>query len=401
MSDNSSINQLLDLLIDALEERKAERALNGSAPPVASIEPAAWQSENDPEPTVELVEPEPVEPSEPETPMAVRLPMKWKPFRQVGVQLADQLEPKHIQRLSNSKPAMRQLTPLMLSVMPADTLAALPDWYLRGLDEETFALVEERMLEVPQLVEMQETVPDTELATTSPHAGQIELPSAQPQESAESTPRQPAKSDTVQFTEPLPDETADAQPVPEAAPIIEPIRVAIPDNMPRTIVRMFASLILFIIIANLNIGMPGLERFVGNNDGVERIRIARDGTLLQGFGNAVYVIEDNKRRWITTSEAFEFYDYRWGNVRRVQESFLQQFEEGEPIYLLMKCPGAPHIYALGYENNRRVRKWIRDIETFTAEGFTWNMVSEDHCAQLIRTVDGTTIPPGETDIPRP
>jgi hypothetical protein len=57
--------------------------------------------------------------------------------------------------------------------------------------------------------------------------------------------------------------------------------------------------------------------------------------------------------------------------------------------VLLKCEGSPHVYLLeGAE-----RRWVKDIPTFTAEGFTWDMVQEVSCGELEAIPAGPSIPP--------
>lgn len=173
------------------------------------------------------------------------------------------------------------------------------------------------------------------------------------------------------------------------------------DNMPRTMVRLFVALLIVIAFANLQLfDLTRLNAaFASGNTGETTVRFARDGMLLQGDGLKVYLMENNKRRWITTSEAFDAFGYRWGAVRRVEESYLQQFDEGEPIYLAMKCPDSLHVFAIGVlESGQRTRRWISDIETFQAMGFVWAEIDESRCNFLRRLPNGEPFP---ADVDRP
>jgi hypothetical protein len=56
--------------------------------------------------------------------------------------------------------------------------------------------------------------------------------------------------------------------------------------------------------------------------------------------------------------------------------------------VLLKCEGSPHVYLLeGGE-----KRWVKDIPTFTAEGFTWDMVRSVPCADLDAVPVGAPIP---------
>ena len=125
--------------------------------------------------------------------------------------------------------------------------------------------------------------------------------------------------------------------------------------------------------------------------------IIRDGLVLKGEGEKIYVLEDNKKRWITTLDAFEYYGYRWQQVRVVDEPFLDQFEDGPPIYLLLKCNNSPHVYAL--EDGEK--RWIKDIPTFVANEFVWEDIQFVSCGHLRNLPDGVPIPPDAGEPPQP
>ncbi len=177
------------------------------------------------------------------------------------------------------------------------------------------------------------------------------------------------------------------------------------DNMPRTMVRLFIALVAFVAIANLQLfDITSLNTlFASGNGGTTTVRFARDGMLLQGDGLKVYLMENNQRRWITTSEAFNAFGYRWGAVRHVNDSYLEQFVEGEPIYLALKCPDSPHVFALDVVGStRRVRRWISDIDTFRAMGFVWEEIDENRCNFLRGLPNGDPFPADtERQIPNP
>lgn len=87
----------------------------------------------------------------------------------------------------------------------------------------------------------------------------------------------------------------------------------------------------------------------------------------------VYVLEDNHKRWISSLDAFAHFGYRWTQVHQVSDDFVARFPDGRPLHVLLKCPERPHIYVL--END--AKHWIKDIATFTAEGYVWEDVAID------------------------
>jgi hypothetical protein len=165
--------------------------------------------------------------------------------------------------------------------------------------------------------------------------------------------------------------------------------------MQRMLRRLALALGLLVILINIPFNRHGtsLARAMPDAEAL----VIRDGLLLKGSGPEVYVLEDNKRRWITTLDAFTYYGYRWEQVHEVDDAFLASFEEGTPIHLLLKCGTSPHIYAL----EDGAKRWIKDIPTFEAQGFTWEMIRPLGCQQLREIPDGPPIPEDAGPPPQP
>jgi hypothetical protein len=125
--------------------------------------------------------------------------------------------------------------------------------------------------------------------------------------------------------------------------------------------------------------------------------VIRDGLVLKGSGDEIYMLQDNKLRWISSMDAFEHLKLTWKDVHVVEDEYLEQFEMGHPIHLILKCEGSPHIYAL--ENGKK--RWIKDIDTFTAEGYVWDDVQFVTCPYLRNLPDGPSIPEDAGPPPQP
>ncbi len=165
---------------------------------------------------------------------------------------------------------------------------------------------------------------------------------------------------------------------------------AVTDNqsvqLERTLGRIIFLLIILVAVINIPFNRSGknLARAMPDSSAL----VIRDGLLLKGSGSKVYVLEDNQRRWISSLDAFQRFGYHWQQVHEVEDAFLQQFEEGRPIHLLLKCPTSPHVFAL--ENG--AKRWIKDIPTFDAQGYVWEDVQITNCDELNRLPDGLPIP---------
>ncbi len=216
-------------------------------------------------------------------------------------------------------------------------------------------------------------------------------PQPPPAESAPKTTPQPAA--TVPPAAAVTDETETAvsPPAPES---VEPAPLP-PVQLDRMLTRLALGLALLILIVNIPYNRFGTSLARAMPD-VQSL-IIRDGLVMKGSGERIYVLENNQKRWITTLDAFEWHGYRWEQVNAVEDSFLNRFEDGRPIYVLLKCEQSPHIYAL--EDGQK--RWIRDIPTFEAEGFVWEDVKFVGCDQLRNMPNGLPFPPDAGPVPEP
>jgi hypothetical protein len=167
-------------------------------------------------------------------------------------------------------------------------------------------------------------------------------------------------------------------------------------QMGRTLFRLAVGLLLLGVLVNVPINRHGvsLARVLPDSTAL----IIRDGLLLKGQDSPeVYVLQDDKLRWISSMEAFERLRYRWRDVHVVKENFLTKFEKGQPVYVLLKCDGSPHIYRI----EREQKRWIKDIATFEAEGHVWEDVKFVSCQYLRDIPDGPPIPKDAGPPPQP
>jgi hypothetical protein len=166
-------------------------------------------------------------------------------------------------------------------------------------------------------------------------------------------------------------------------------------NMGKLLGRLAILVALLVVAINIPVKSHGvsLSRILPDTASL----IIRDGLVLKGSGPEIYMLQDNKLRWISSLDAFEHLRLTWKDVHVVDDEFLAQFEIGRPIHLILKCQSSPHIYVL--ENG--TKRWIRDIETFTAEGYVWDDVQLVDCSYLRSLPDGPTIPEDAGPPPQP
>jgi hypothetical protein len=161
------------------------------------------------------------------------------------------------------------------------------------------------------------------------------------------------------------------------------------------LLRLAILVIALIVLVNIPVTRYGvsLARILPETSSL----IIRDGLVLKGSGPEIYVLEQDKLRWISSMDAFEHLGLTWEDVHIVDNAFLRKFEKGRAIHVLLKCRTSPHIYRL--ENQEK--RWIRDIDTFVAEGHVWDDVRFVSCQYLRDLPDGLPVPEDAGPPPQP
>jgi hypothetical protein len=163
--------------------------------------------------------------------------------------------------------------------------------------------------------------------------------------------------------------------------------------------RMMGRLAILVAILAIAVNIPvtrygvSLARIMPESSSL----IIRDGLVLKGSGTEIYRLENNQLRWISSMDAFQHLGLTWEDVHVVDDAFLAQFDKGRPIHVLLKCATSPHIYRL--ENNQK--RWIKDIDTFLAQGHQWEDVRIVNCDYLRNIPDGPPIPEDAGPPPQP
>jgi len=166
-------------------------------------------------------------------------------------------------------------------------------------------------------------------------------------------------------------------------------------QMGKMIGRLVILIALLAVLVNIPVTRYGvsLARIMPESSSL----IIRDGLVLKGSGSEIYILEDDKLRWISSLDAFEHLGLTWKDVHVVDDKFLEQFEMGRPLHVLLKCNDSPHIYRL--ENDQK--RWIKDIDTFLAEGHVWEDVRFVGCGYLRSIPNGPPIPEDAGPPPEP
>jgi len=160
--------------------------------------------------------------------------------------------------------------------------------------------------------------------------------------------------------------------------------------------RLALGLLVAIVLINIPFNRHGTTLATALPDSAALVII--EGLVVKEEDDEeIYVYQNERFRWISSLEAFEHYGFTWGDVHIVPDGYLERFEIGTPLHVLLKCRDSPHIYRLeGGE-----KRWIRDIETFEAQGHVWEDVRFVSCGYLRGLPDGETIPPDSGPPPQP
>jgi hypothetical protein len=209
---------------------------------------------------------------------------------------------------------------------------------------------------------------------------------------AESPSSESAPLSSVRPVEPLAPLAEDADRLPDPGPIDKaaPEYVApLAAHIAPVLARLALGVCLLVVLINIPFNMQclALARAIPNRASL----IIRNGLLVKEAVNPdIWVYRDGFFRRIASIEAFQQLGYRWRDVHIVDAGFVDQFPKGQPLYLLLKCPGSPHYYRLDDGQKR----WIVDIPTFQSEGYAWQDLRTVSCAELQAIPDGPSIPPG-------
>jgi len=253
---------------------------------------------------------------------------------------------------------------------PNRTSDALLDMLLEALQER------QQQRSVPQMSAEPRVAPP--VPRTSVAADQLTVPDA-------ALPTPSAGHGTV---ETVPDDTIEPPPDLPTQPFSS-IRLG------RTLGRLALLVVALVIAINIPFNSYGTTLATALPDTASLV--IRDGLVLKGSGADIYLLEDNKLRWISSLEAFDYFGFRWDQVRVVDDAFLDNFELGKPLHVLLKCDGSPHIFALEAGH----RRWIKDIVTFEDEDYQWEDIKTISCTALRELPDGHPIPPDAGPSPQP
>ena len=216
-------------------------------------------------------------------------------------------------------------------------------------------------------------------------------------ESKRAEPEAPRIVPAAPIVLPATDVTPTPEPVREQTPEFPPpLTAATPSYAAALMTRLALGIFIVLVLINIPFNAQGtaLARSIPSSASL----VIMNGLVVKEENSPdIWVYRNDQFHWITSLDAFSHFGYRWQDVRTVEPGFLDQFEKGKPIYVLLKCDASPHIYRL--EDGKK--RWIVDIPTFEAEGYVWQDVKNVPCYYLHDLLDGESIPPGRGSPPPP
>ena len=113
---------------------------------------------------------------------------------------------------------------------------------------------------------------------------------------------------------------------------------------------------------------------------VELKKEAGSVTLLRAIGgHKVYVIHNNKRKHITSAKAFNNAGYKWSEIQDVDSSQIDAYEdEVTSAVTLLRARGDHKVYVI--QNNKR--KHITSAEAFNNAGYKWEDIQDVDSSQI-------------------
>lgn len=131
-----------------------------------------------------------------------------------------------------------------------------------------------------------------------------------------------------------------------------------------------------------------------------------NGTLLRASSSPrVYLLEEGKKRWVTSPTAFLSRGFRWNRIVTVfSDSEMVSYPAGSNLQArpgtLLKGSG-PAVYVTDYTAGSWQKRWITTPTAFQSLGFQWEAIFTVSDAELSSYTDGlslSNVSQGDSDI---
>jgi len=122
--------------------------------------------------------------------------------------------------------------------------------------------------------------------------------------------------------------------------------------------------------------------------------------LIKGNGPEVYILENGVKRWIPDPETFEYFRYKWANVKTISDAFLSSYPQGDnldryddyPEGTLLKGTG-PEVYLI----EAGQRRWFPNPRIFEGNNFGWRYIYQIDDDKLNKIKQGDNVTLSETN----
>jgi len=127
---------------------------------------------------------------------------------------------------------------------------------------------------------------------------------------------------------------------------------------------------------------------------LEVIITSSDGSLVRGSDDKVYLIENSQKRWITSPQAFSENGYRWEDIKTVNDDEIFSYATGNGISASTIYPDGtlvqgegPEVYLI--ENGQK--RWITSPRAFSQYGYVWSSIVKTTNTQIASYGNGANI----------
>lgn len=120
---------------------------------------------------------------------------------------------------------------------------------------------------------------------------------------------------------------------------------------------------------------------------------AGENSLVQGDGPEVYVIKNKKKCWIENALTFAAYGFEWNKITKISNEELLKYENGEMLSKNAFADGTlirasdPKVYLI--ENGRK--RWISSPAAFSKNNYKWSSIVQTSDKNIAFYQDGPNI----------
>ena len=92
--------------------------------------------------------------------------------------------------------------------------------------------------------------------------------------------------------------------------------------------------------------------------------------LIKGSGSEIYAMDQGTRRHIESMVSFNAWQFKWETISFLSDAFIDTIPSSSFISQLTKSPNDPKVYLI--ENGKR--RWITSMDVFKRNGYRWEYI---------------------------